>query len=80
MVLGGVAIGYTSLHQDLFDRAERGGLPMAGPFYMQFGRAPDNLTPGKILAITPGGYRLRCLGGDVDNVIVELGKPNYRLM
>jgi hypothetical protein len=72
-VIGGIIIGFTSFHQNLFDRAENGQLPFAGPLYEQFGQPPQNVTVGKITQITDAGYQIQGPRGENFSVVVTPG-------
>lgn len=70
VLAGGVAIGYTSFHQNLFDRAERGNLPIGGPMYEHFMQPQDNVTVGVITGLTNPGYKIRDRRGKIFTVKV----------
>lgn len=55
--VGGFVIAQTPLHRGLFDRADRGRLPLAGPLYRELG-APQahQIYPGRVREITMDGF------------------------
>lgn len=58
MLIGGLGIGLSSFHEDLFERTERGEMPFGAPWYQHFMQQPDNVTVGTITAILGGGYEI----------------------
>ncbi len=57
---GGFLLFETSLHQSLFDSARRGGLPVIGAFYKQFGvERFDDIHPGVIIGTTTDGFTIQ---------------------
>ncbi len=59
VITGGVVIGFSPLHEQLFERAEMGKLPFGGSFYHQFGQAPNNVTVGMITKLIDDGCTMR---------------------
>jgi hypothetical protein len=57
VLIGGVIIGDTSLHQQL--QTVENHLPLAGGFYQkEFDNLPQNFTVGRITAVTSSGYTM----------------------
>lgn len=76
VTLGGVVIGYSSFHHNLFNRAEHGRLPFGGPLYRQFMQPPGNVTVGTILEITNMGYKIQ---GHRDQIFVVTITPQTKI-
>ncbi|MDD5109734.1 MAG: hypothetical protein PHI63_00785 [Patescibacteria group bacterium] len=76
-VIGGWVVARTPLHPALLNRAERGGLPFAGPFYRAYGeKGFPRVHPGTIREITPGGWRMESRRGE--NLRIDV-TPETRL-
>jgi len=61
VLLGSFIIDRTSLHPDLFDRAQRGRLPIFGPVYRGFGglQKPANAHFGTVTEILEQGFIIK---------------------
>lgn len=68
--VGGIALGYTSFHQILFDQARQGRLPVGGALYHQFRSGPENVTVGTITKITDNGYKIEGPGNQIFSVVI----------
>lgn len=86
-VIGGVLFARTPMHQRLFDRAARGGLPIAGPMYQRYGFGADGaIHPGIITSLSGGVMTLSSRRGasitvritdatDVADDVLAVGRP-----
>jgi hypothetical protein len=71
VTIGGVVIGYTSLHQRLFDESENGHIPFGRPFYRQFTEPRGDVTVGTITEITNNGCKISGPRDEIFSVIVN---------
>jgi hypothetical protein len=71
VILGGVIVAQTPFHRRLFESARNGQLPLAGPFYRQFGMPRlENVHRGTIVEIVPDGFILREMEGETSTVMI----------
>ena len=71
VLFGGIIVAQTSFHRRLFEYARQGNLPVAGPFYRQFGMPHvDNVHRGTVLQIMPHGFVLQEMGGETSTVVI----------
>ena len=69
--LGSFIIGKTQLHPGLFWRAQEGKLPVAGPFYREYGLPKlKDVHPGVVSEITDDGFRIETPQGDILTIII----------
>jgi hypothetical protein len=70
VLFGGVALGLSSFHQNLFDRAENGNMRFAAPFYRHFAEPPGNITVGTVTELTPTGCKIQGPNDAIFNIAV----------
>jgi len=73
VVLGGVLISQTGIHEKLVNRAFDGRLPIAGPMYKHFGEAQfgESVHVGKIKEINEKGFKIESRDGTSFDVLVS---------
>lgn len=69
--IGGIALNFTPLHSGLLISANRGGLPLAGGFYREFGSPKMlNVFYGSIFEITNNGFKIDTPRSEELNIII----------
>ena len=77
VILGNFIVFKTPMHDDLFLRAQKGKLPIAGDFYRDFG-APNfsQVHNGIVFEIVDNGFDLETFRGEILNVVID-SKTNF---
>jgi len=66
VLLGGLIVAQTPFHRRLFESARQGRLPVAGPFYRQFGMPRlDDVHRGTIVQVVRNGFVLKEMEGEL---------------
>lgn len=72
VILIGFAVGHTSMHFQLFRRAQEGRLPIMGHMYKSdFVELPHNVCIGNVLNIVNEGFQVETQNGEILAVIVS---------
>jgi len=73
----GFLVSQTPFHEQLFQRARQGGLPLIGPFYRDNAFMPQipNVYNGVVTSISDNGFSMKTPIGDTFKVLINPNNP-----